>query len=267
MKSIKNHLSLIIALFTILFMFQTYIVISKTVKSYENNLLKKYSIFIHSYVKIEEEQVKRNLNIISRIEKISKDEAVKNFTNNLSNKDLELTKAKLGNIYKIYLKKYPSPQELRNIDNYFKSIEGVNIETFEKAHNQIYSLLILFKYLINILAFIVIFVSILLILREMKLWQYEHKERMLVMSYFGAPIWLRSSILFKLAIIDAIISFVLINIFLIIIKNNNKINDFISNIAVNINLFDIKNDSPLLLAVAIITALLLATSVMITNRN
>jgi cell division transport system permease protein len=44
MRSVKNHLSLIIALFTIVFTMQIYIIVDRTVTAYESNLNEDYSI-------------------------------------------------------------------------------------------------------------------------------------------------------------------------------------------------------------------------------
>jgi len=40
----------------------------------------------------------------------------------------------------------------------------------------------------------------------MEIWNYEHKERMRVMEIFGAPFMLRSGVLYRVAVVDAIIS-------------------------------------------------------------
>jgi len=54
----------------------------------------------------------------------------------------------------------------------------------------------------------------------MEVWQLAHKSRMQIMEIFGAPIMLRSGILFKIAFIDAIIATVLNIIIFIYIKSS-----------------------------------------------
>ena len=49
-------------------------------------------------------------------------------------------------------------------------------------------------------------VTILLIFKELRIWQFKHSERMNIMGLFGAPAWLRSAVLFRLAIVDALIA-------------------------------------------------------------
>ena len=48
-------------------------------------------------------------------------------------------------------------------------------------------------------------VTIFLIAKEMRIWQFKHSERMNIMGLFGAPVWLRSAVLFRLAIVDLIV--------------------------------------------------------------
>jgi cell division transport system permease protein len=52
----------------------------------------------------------------------------------------------------------------------------------------------------------------------MEIWKYAHKQRMQVMEIFGAPLMLRSGVLFKVAIMDAFIATILTSTFFIYIK-------------------------------------------------
>ena len=40
----------------------------------------------------------------------------------------------------------------------------------------------------------------------MEIWKYAHQERMQVMEIFGAPLMLRSGVLFRIAVVDAFIA-------------------------------------------------------------
>ena len=61
-------------------------------------------------------------------------------------------------------------------------------------------------------------VSLFLIIKQMEIWKYAHKERMQVMEIFGAPLMLRSGVLFKVAILDAFIATFLTSGFFLYIK-------------------------------------------------
>ena len=53
-------------------------------------------------------------------------------------------------------------------------------------------------------------VAFLLIVRQMEVWRFEHSDRMSIMSIFGAPVWLRSAVLYRLAFVDSIISVLIV---------------------------------------------------------
>jgi cell division transport system permease protein len=46
MKSIKNHFSLVVALFSILFSIQMFILIDRSIDAYKENLAKNYSVIV-----------------------------------------------------------------------------------------------------------------------------------------------------------------------------------------------------------------------------
>ena len=49
-------------------------------------------------------------------------------------------------------------------------------------------------------------IGFMLIIKQLEVWKLEHNERMYIMELFGAPFWFRGLALFKIAIIDSIIS-------------------------------------------------------------
>ena len=61
-------------------------------------------------------------------------------------------------------------------------------------------------------------VSLFLIIKQMEIWKYGHRQRMQVMEIFGAPLMLRSGILFKVAIFDALFATLVTSLFFIYIK-------------------------------------------------
>ena len=72
----------------------------------------------------------------------------------------------------------------------------------------------------------------MLVIKQMQVWQLAHKDRMKIMEIFGAPMMLRSGILFKVALIDAIVATLLnIGIFIYIKTSwsQNTDIDFIKN--------------------------------------
>ena len=57
----------------------------------------------------------------------------------------------------------------------------------------------------------------------MRIWQFQHLERMSIMALLGAPIWLRSAVLFRLSIVDSIIAILLVNITFLYLRSNSFI--------------------------------------------
>jgi cell division transport system permease protein len=51
-----------------------------------------------------------------------------------------------------------------------------------------------------------VFTSLFLVVKQMEIWQLEHRERMQVMEILGASGMLRSGVLFRIALTDAVIA-------------------------------------------------------------
>ena len=54
-------------------------------------------------------------------------------------------------------------------------------------------------------------IGFMLVMKQMLIWQLEHRDRMQIMALFGAPVWLRSGVLFRLAFVDAFLAVVLVS--------------------------------------------------------
>jgi cell division transport system permease protein len=106
-----------------------------------------------------------------------------------------------------------------------------------------------------------------LIVKELKIWQYKHNERMNIMGLFGAPLWLRSAVLFRLAIVDAIIASVLAFSLFVYLSSLSWVQEQFSNIGISIVIFDVSSDSLLLFGVAIALSVLLASLIVIGHKE
>jgi cell division transport system permease protein len=80
------------------------------------------------------------------------------------------------------------------------------VETFGSSYSSAYRLFSFIKFLLKVFIGFMGVVSLFLIIKQMEIWKYAHKERMQVMEIFGAPLMLRSGVLFKVAIFDAFIA-------------------------------------------------------------
>ncbi len=236
MKYLKNHIFLIFALVSILFSIETYLVFNKIVSTYEEKIAKNYTMIIVSKTKLDDFTFKN----VSKITQIDIEDSLSNIQKQLKNFDIDKLKDKLPYFYKVHFKKFPTPIELKEIETELLSNPDIKkVESFKQNQNQTYNLLLMIKLITTIFMVIILFISFLLIVKQLEVWKFEHSERMYIMELFGAPFWFRSAILLKLAIIDSILSIGIIFGIIEYIINSDMYLNLLSQlqIEVNINIF------------------------------
>jgi cell division transport system permease protein len=92
------------------------------------------------------------------------------------------------------------------------------VETFGNSYSSSYRLFSFIKFSLKLFIGFMGVVSIFLIIKQMEIWKYSHKQRMQIMEIFGAPLMLRSGVLFKVAIFDAFIATLITSGFFLYIK-------------------------------------------------
>lgn len=210
MKSLKNHLSLIIPLFAIFFAIEFYFIIDRVIDDYEKNLKEDYTILVVAKKDLNSDVISGYIDL-AKIEEIEPKKMIEKLKKDNLNIDFNTLKSFLPKFYKIYLNHFPSSYELKKIKKRLSQIDGIErVETFSKSHTKIYNLLMTLKQISKIFVAIIGIMSFLLILKQIHVWHLEHRERMYIMELFGAPLWMRSGVLIRLAIVDTIISFVLL---------------------------------------------------------
>ncbi len=211
MKSLKNHISLIIPLFAILFAVEFYFIIDKIIAEYEANLSKDYSIIVVSQKPLTLVELKAVEPDIVAIKEVSSELILQRLKQNGVEVDYKELKNFLPHFYKVYLGSFPSASTLKHIKKVLQSVAGVTrVETFTKVHEKIYHFLIFLKNISKFFLAIIFVTSIMLVFKQIEIWNLEHSERMYIMALFGAPLWMRNAILIKLSIIDTIISTLLV---------------------------------------------------------
>ncbi len=204
MKYLKSHVSLIFSLIALLFSYQLYLTINALTASYETKLAKEYSIVAVSSQKIAPETFKRVSYLIDSSEEINATPFFSGFSSDLAPEVYEQLKQSLPSFYRIKLKKYPDADELKSVNSSIKKLSGIiKVESFARTQNAISNLLNAFKS--GVIAYlVVVFVfNLLLFVKFMEVWRFEHMTRMKIMAIFGAPVWMRSVVLIKMAIIDS----------------------------------------------------------------
>ena len=268
MRSVKNHLSLIIALFTIVFTMQVYIVVDRTVNAYERDLNENYSIVIVTKKKMAPKTLVALSPKIKSADEISTKEIISRLQSQMKQRHIDLLKLSLPHFYSLHLNHYPAPSEIKELrKKLLRSSDITRVEDFAQSHDTLYKLLILFKSVIVIFAIAIFAVTSLLVLKEMRIWQFQHNERMSIMAMFGAPVWMRSAVLFRLSIVDAIIASVLA-IGTFTYADFLKVgNEQLQAIGIEILMFDPLNDSLMIIGVALSLSILLATLIVIGHKE
>ncbi len=268
MKSLKNHLSLVIALLSILFSIQTFIIVDRSINAYKESLANNYSLVIVSQKRVDAKELLKKNSIILDVVELSPDNVIKKLNSGITKKNIELLKLSLPKFYKLKLSHYPSPEEVNNLTKaLLRNSSIVKVETFAKSHDTTYKLLLLFKTVITVFAFSVGVVTILLIAKELKIWQFKHHERMSIMALFGAPTWLRSAVLFRLAIVDAVVASLLAFTLFSYISSTEWVNSELNNIGIDVMVFNPITDFALMLAVSMFLSILLASFIVIGHKE
>jgi len=268
MKSVKNHLSLVIALLSILFSLQVFIIVDRSIDSYKINLANNYSVVVVAQKNLNAVDVINANKIIEDISELEPDSVIKKLDTGMTAKNIQLLKLTLPKFYKITLTHYPTPKEIDKLTkNLLSDKVIVKVENFSHNHDTIYKLLLLFKSVISVFSVSILIVTTLLIFKELRIWQFKHNERMSIMGLFGAPIWLRSAVLFRLSIVDALIASALAFGIFSYMSSNAWILSQFQYIGINIMIFDPVYDFLILLSVAVFLSIMLASLIVLGHKE
>jgi len=267
-KSIKNHLSLVIALVSILFSLQVLVITERALEAYKEQLSSQYSVVAVSKKSLTQEQLLAIDPILKSSKELLPDDVIKRLNSGMSKKNIELLKLTLPKFYRLKLKHYPTPAEIESLTkNLLADKNIIKVENFAQTHDLTYKLLVLFKTIITIFAVSVFIVTSLLILKELRIWQFKHSERMNIMGLFGAPVWLRSAVLFRLAIMDAVIAtFVTFGIFVYLSTNSWLLSQF-NSLEISVVIFNPINDFSIFLGVSVTLSTILAAMIVLGHKE
>ena len=268
MKSIKNHLSLVVALLSILFSMQIFIVVERSIDAYKEKLASNYSVVIVSQKKLLDTEIKDINSLISKIDELSPDNVIERLDSKMDSKNREFLKLTLPKFYKLGLDHYPTPQEVSHLkEDLLKNKYVTKVEDFAHTHDTTYKLLLLFKGVVSVFAMSILIVTTLLIFKELRIWQFKHTERMSIMGLFGAPLWLRSAVLFRLSMVDAIIASALSFLLFFYAASSQWIKEQFDSIGISVVIFNLIDDFLLHLAVAITLSILLASFIVLGHKE
>jgi cell division transport system permease protein len=268
MKSLKNHFSLIAALFTILFTVQVYQILERSIGSYEESLRANYSIVVIANSVLEESSITSRFSLVRSLEEISPEKVIKRLEKEMDKTSLGLLRASLPKFYRLSLEHYPEPEEVDILSSQLENMKQVKrVESFSQTHDQIYKLLLLYKGITQVFAIAIFVVTLLLIAKEMRIWQFQHADRMNIMALFGAPIMLRSAVLFRLAILDAIIAASLILLAFFFIGSTDWVGIYFQDINIDVEIFDYAKDTFLHFSIALTLSVVLSLMLIINHKE
>ncbi len=268
MKSLKSHVSLITALFSILLTLQLFTGLQRVVNAYEKQLGDNYAIVVVSDQNLSLKDFTSIVPEIRAAEPISPKKMLQRLQREMHSRRINLMELELPHFYRLKLGRYTSPESIRRIGTALEHSRKIDkVETFAQQHDTVYRLLQLFKWVVIALAAVLFAVTSLLILKEMRLWQFQHRERMNIMALFGAPVWLRSAVLFRLAIVDAAVATILAAVAFAAVEHYGWVERILDLIQVRAVLFDPAKDLPVLFGVAVSLSILLASMIVMGHRE
>ncbi len=219
MKFIKNHLMFILPLMAILLGIEFYLVFDRTTDSYEKGLKEGYSMLVVTKKPMEISALKALNMHISTSEKIKRENIVSEIAKGVSQSSSKEILAALPYFYNVGLDSYLHTSGLEKIKMDLEADTNIKkVETFGSSYSSAYRLFSFIKFTLKLFIVFMGVVSLFLIIKQMEIWKYAHKQRMQVMEIFGAPLMLRSGVLFKVAIADAFIATILTSVVFLYIK-------------------------------------------------
>jgi cell division transport system permease protein len=141
------------------------------------------------------------------------------------------------------------------------------VETFGSSYNSSYNLFSFIKLLIKVFILFMAIVSLFLVIKQMEIWRYAHKERMQVMEILGAPLMLRSGILFKVAFIDALWATLIVSVLFLYAKFSWATQSGIDMITSNQDALFKLTDIAILLVVALLIVIVAVFSVVASSKG
>ena len=214
MKYIKEHLMFILPMMAILLGIDFYLVFDRMTSNYEAALRDGYSMLAITKKEMNTQEFKKLNAEISESSRIDKSEIIKQISSNQSKADVEDILKALPYFYTLKLEKYVDMDSIEQIKkSLLKSTDIKRVETFGDSYYSKYRLFSFIKFTLKVFIFFMVLVSLFLVIKQMEIWGYKHRQRIRVMEIFGAPLMLRSGVLFRVALSDAFIATFLIVLF------------------------------------------------------
>ncbi len=260
MKFLRYHISIILPLFLLLFAVESFGILKKIIDDYALKINNDYSIVVVSKVPIDKEVLNRKIKNISSLRIIATDKMINRLKNNMSQDDLQKLKNSLPLFYSLKLKNLPTKQEIVNIQKKIEGITGVkSVSIFEKKYDKFYNFLLFDRMMLLFFTLFVSVIVLLLIIKQAEVWIFEHKQRFEIMTILGAPFWMKTAMLYRVVIVDAIISSFIVSGLFFYILNSKKSLEYFTNLGVCMPKIDIYSNSLSLFGIGIFVSIVSVT--------
>ncbi|WP_456382335.1 hypothetical protein [Hydrogenimonas sp.] len=229
MTFVRNHLGLILPLFAILFAIEYMLLFDRILQDYESRLQEQYTIIVAGDKTVTPSRISHANGLIRSIEPVDAKSVLLRIRKEISKENLEKLKSVIPTFYTLKLRHYPDRERLEKLKKDLLSIPGVKrVQVFEKVHDRLYAMLLFLKTNFFVFGVLIGVIGFLLVMKQMVIWQLEHRERMQIMALFGAPVWLRSGVLFRLAFVDATIAIALVTSGMIYLVSNRRVEEVLA---------------------------------------
>lgn len=206
MKHLNSFISFSLPLTVMLITFSIFLMVNLTVNNYKKNITNDYSIVVISSTPLVKMDTLAGMNI-KEIDILSREKIIKGLKKDLSDSSLNLLNTKLPYFYNIFLEEFPTTLKLEQIRKELITLTNVKrVETFSKNHNELYSVLVLIQNITITLFIIVLIFSFLLILKQIKIWFFEHSQRIKIIQLHGGSIFYGSKPIFKIMLASTFFS-------------------------------------------------------------
>ncbi len=228
MSSLKSHLTLILALISIMLSIFLFRIFSNIMNLYQKNIVNNYSIVIVSTKPV----TSLDISQIESIKPVNINFEIKKLKEKYKN--IDFSNLQIPFFYRLKLKTLPSPSELQEIKEKLKNYDFIKkVMTKSSSQTKIYNLLMLLKTTSKVFMFLIAVLGFLLILKQLEVWKLLHSERMYIMELFGAPFWFKGASLFKTAFLDSIISLIITVGLIFFITDSILFKNIISELNIN----------------------------------
>jgi cell division transport system permease protein len=197
----------LLPLLAILLGVEFFLVFNRVTQDAEEKLRQSYSILVVSQKAMTSQDFRRIDRHITKATPLPKEQIAKEIARGMKNTPDREILAALPHFYTLHLDRYLSQEAVEKIRQRLLKVPGVKkVETFGENLRAKYNLFLFLKIILWSFVGLMGLVSVFLVLKQMEVWQMAHRERMQIMEIFGAPMLLRSGVLFRMGIVDALLA-------------------------------------------------------------